>query len=97
MRIRHLVGAVGLTATPVVLTVWSTDASPPGQTVCYDSAGHAVFNPADPSQYENCVTRPPRTGSGGGGNLPVFCHGTINYSTSEYTYDNCTPVQPLHG
>ena len=97
MRIRHLVIAVGLVAAPVLLTVSSTDALAPGQTVCYDSAGHAVLNPADPSQYENCVTRPPRSGSGGGGNLPVECHGTINYSTGEYTYDHCTPIQPLQG
>jgi hypothetical protein len=96
MRIRHVLIAVGLGAAPAALAVTPAGALAPGQTVCYDTAGNAYLNPADPGQYEHCVTRPPRSGSGGG-NYPSLCEGTINYSTGEYTYGPCTPVEPLQG
>ena len=95
MRVRHVLIAVGLAAAPVVLAVSPANALLPGQTICYGADGSPVVNPADPDEFEHCVTRP--TGSGSGGNLPVLCNGTINYATGEYTYTNCTPVQPYQG
>jgi len=97
MRVRHVLVTIGLAAAPVILAVSPADALLPGQTICYDTNGTPVVNPSDPGQFENCVTRPPRSGSGSGGNAPVLCDGTLNYLTGEYTYTNCTPVQPYQG
>ena len=54
--------AVGLAAAPVVLAVFPANALMPGQTICYGADGSPVVNPADPDEFEHCVTRP--TGSG---------------------------------
>ena len=102
MSIRKAVAVAAFAIAPL-LAAAPASALSEGDTVCYASDGSSVVNPANPEDFEYCVTRESSGGSGGG-NTPYVCTADVySYgyndglgSTGSYTIKNCGPLRPLN-
>jgi hypothetical protein len=103
MRVRSLFAAAVLTAAPLVPMAFATPAHAlaAGHTICYDGNGNPVMDPADPTQFTNCYTRPGGGGTTvGGGGGPVVCDITVTDQTPggpESGTSKCGKLKPLQG
>ena len=103
---RKFIATAVLAVAPLLFAAAPAGALSVGSTVCYTANGTPVFNPPNPQDYDNCVTRQGSGGSGSGGSGgPVLCTADVySYgyndglgSTGPYTLRNCTPIMPLQG
>jgi hypothetical protein len=102
MSIRKVIAVAALAIAPV-LAAAPASALSEGDTVCYAVDGSAVVNPANPEDFEYCVTRE-ASGSSGGSTLSV-CSADFHSpgyndglgSTGPYTIKECQPLRPLSG
>lgn len=101
MSIRKVIAVAALAIAPV-LAAASAGALSEGDTVCYAADGSYVVNPANPEDFEYCVTR--ESSGGSDGNTPYVCTADVySYgyndglgSTGPYTIKNCGPLRPLN-
>ena len=103
MSFRKLIAVAAFVVTPI-LAAPAAGALSVGDTVCYAADGSSVVNPANPEDFEYCVTRESSDGSSGG-NTPYACTADVySYgyndglgSTGPYTVKDCSPLRPLNG